>query len=581
MPVGAARPCADPSSPSSSRSSPRWVSSRPRRAAAIGAAGRDHRRRDARRDGVVPLAGRQGLRGGDQVHVRTSSRSTAPTRRGRKVKAAVKGASIVVYFGHGNGWPSPYTYDPKYTTKDGFGLNATAGNGDSNNKYYGEPYVATLDLAPNAVVILEQPLLRVGQLRAGRRGARARPTPASASTTTAPGSSRRPRRSSPTGTAAPSPTSGRSSRPTPAIEEVWRTRPELPRPRVLVRLDPDQRRRRLHRHGHLDGGYYRSLVWRAGPDDRRGDRRGLRRHRASTPRRSSSPGTPRSRTPGATPIGSDGERRRRPSPPGPGLRLVEDASTRSAATGSAGRSGSRASTTRRSPGWVAAADLMPRDSKAPAVWAVDTAGGIVLAQWRRAVRRRLAQRPVLRDRRLARPDPRRRHRPQRADRPRHDLRGLTWDGLDDGAALPDGAVRLHHPGPGRVGQRADDEDGHADDRHGRPELASVSPERRRRTLVLAERRRYARHHRVDGHARSNAGRSSTRVYDADDQRVYTGAQSNSTGASTITLDRRRRRRPRRARRRHTRQGHAPRRDRHQRADRRAIGPRRHVARLTS
>ena len=56
--------------------------------------------------------------------------------------------------GHGNGWPSPYTYDPHYTTKDGFGLNATAGDGDYNNKYYGEPYVATLDLAPNAIVLL-------------------------------------------------------------------------------------------------------------------------------------------------------------------------------------------------------------------------------------------------------------------------------------------------------------------------------------------------------------------------------------------------------------------------------------------
>ena len=61
---------------------------------------------------------------------------------------------MVIYFGHGNGWPSPYTYDPNYTTKDGFGLNATAGNGDSNNKYYGEPYVASLDLAPNAVILL-------------------------------------------------------------------------------------------------------------------------------------------------------------------------------------------------------------------------------------------------------------------------------------------------------------------------------------------------------------------------------------------------------------------------------------------
>ena len=70
------------------------------------------------------------------------------------VQKAAVGASVLVYLGHGNGWPSPYTYDPNYTTKDGFGLNATAGNGDYNNQYYGEPYVATLKLAPGAIVIL-------------------------------------------------------------------------------------------------------------------------------------------------------------------------------------------------------------------------------------------------------------------------------------------------------------------------------------------------------------------------------------------------------------------------------------------
>ena len=78
----------------------------------------------------------------------------SPNATWSKVKSATVGASVVIYFGHGNGWPSPYTYDPNFTTKDGFGLNATAGNGDNNNKYYGEPYVATLDLAPNAVVLL-------------------------------------------------------------------------------------------------------------------------------------------------------------------------------------------------------------------------------------------------------------------------------------------------------------------------------------------------------------------------------------------------------------------------------------------
>ena len=78
----------------------------------------------------------------------------SPNATWTRVKAAAVGASIVIYFGHGNGWPSPYTYDPEYTTKDGFGLNASAGNGDSNTKYYGEPSVATLDLAQNAIVLL-------------------------------------------------------------------------------------------------------------------------------------------------------------------------------------------------------------------------------------------------------------------------------------------------------------------------------------------------------------------------------------------------------------------------------------------
>ena len=42
-----------------------------------------------------------------------------------KVKAATVGANVIIYMGHGNGWPSPYTYDPKFTTKDGFGLLST------------------------------------------------------------------------------------------------------------------------------------------------------------------------------------------------------------------------------------------------------------------------------------------------------------------------------------------------------------------------------------------------------------------------------------------------------------------------
>ena len=82
----------------------------------------------------------------------------SPNATWSKVKSAAIGASILIYFGHGNGWPSPYTYDPNYVTKDGMGLNADL-NGDGKlsdyeNKYYGEPSVKTLDLAPNAIVLL-------------------------------------------------------------------------------------------------------------------------------------------------------------------------------------------------------------------------------------------------------------------------------------------------------------------------------------------------------------------------------------------------------------------------------------------
>jgi hypothetical protein len=91
----------------------------------------------------------------------------SPNATWSKVKSATVGASVVIYFGHGNGWPSPYTYDPNYTTKDGFGLNATAGNGDANNKYYGEPSVASLDLAPNAVILLHHLCYAAGNSEPG------------------------------------------------------------------------------------------------------------------------------------------------------------------------------------------------------------------------------------------------------------------------------------------------------------------------------------------------------------------------------------------------------------------------------
>jgi len=73
-----------------------------------------------------------------------------------RVMAAAQGANVLIYLGHGNGWPSPYApYQDR--TKDGFGLNPWDGSGNTRVKYYGEAFIAHhIRLAPGAVVLLNR-----------------------------------------------------------------------------------------------------------------------------------------------------------------------------------------------------------------------------------------------------------------------------------------------------------------------------------------------------------------------------------------------------------------------------------------
>jgi hypothetical protein len=92
----------------------------------------------------------------------------SPNATWAKVKAAAQGAKVLIYLGHGNGHPSPYGAFSIYS-KDGLGLNATAGSGNSNTKYYGEYYIDTqINLAANAVVILNRLCYASGNSEWGR-----------------------------------------------------------------------------------------------------------------------------------------------------------------------------------------------------------------------------------------------------------------------------------------------------------------------------------------------------------------------------------------------------------------------------
>lgn len=63
----------------------------------------------------------------------TVAKAYSPNATWANVKAAVNGASVVVYFGHGNGFPNPYGSTELTDRTNGWGLNTATTNGDADS----------------------------------------------------------------------------------------------------------------------------------------------------------------------------------------------------------------------------------------------------------------------------------------------------------------------------------------------------------------------------------------------------------------------------------------------------------------
>jgi parallel beta-helix repeat protein len=92
----------------------------------------------------------------------------SPSATWSRVKAAMTGAAVVVYFGRSRGWPSRYSLTRQALTQDGFGLNPALGGGNQTTRYYGEASIRTVNLAPDAVVLLHPRAYAPGAGEPGR-----------------------------------------------------------------------------------------------------------------------------------------------------------------------------------------------------------------------------------------------------------------------------------------------------------------------------------------------------------------------------------------------------------------------------
>ncbi|MEO6294991.1 MAG: cell wall-binding repeat-containing protein [Candidatus Limnocylindria bacterium] len=63
----------------------------------------------------------------------TVVKAYTPTATWANVKAAVNGANVIVYLGHGNGYPNPYGANELTDRSNGWGLNTSTTNGDADS----------------------------------------------------------------------------------------------------------------------------------------------------------------------------------------------------------------------------------------------------------------------------------------------------------------------------------------------------------------------------------------------------------------------------------------------------------------
>jgi hypothetical protein len=122
------------------------LGARPRVVIVVGPSGASTDRYLARADVIARQAASYGA---------TVVKVYTPRATWDRVRTAAQGARLLVYLGHGNGYPSPYgAFQP--WTKDGFGLNPTLNSGlRSPVRYVGEAYIgAQIRLARGSVVLL-------------------------------------------------------------------------------------------------------------------------------------------------------------------------------------------------------------------------------------------------------------------------------------------------------------------------------------------------------------------------------------------------------------------------------------------